>query len=51
MPEWHAQDQWTRMGLWDLEREQDVLERKACKPMMAALRKAVSAAEEKKGRP
>jgi hypothetical protein len=51
MPEWHAQDQWTRMGLWDLEREQDVLERKACKPMMAALRQAVSAAEEKKGRP
>jgi hypothetical protein len=51
MPEWHAQDQWTRMGLWDLEREQDVLERKACKPMMAALRKAVSVAEEKKGRP
>jgi hypothetical protein len=38
MPEWHAQDQWTRMGLWDLEREQDVLERKACGPMMAALR-------------
>lgn len=38
MPEWHARDQWTRMGLWDLEREQDVLERKACGPMMAALR-------------
>lgn len=38
MPEWHARDQWTRMGLWDLEREQDVLERKACGPMLAALR-------------
>jgi hypothetical protein len=38
MPEWHARDQWTRMGLWDLEREQDVLERKAFGPMMAALR-------------
>lgn len=39
MPEWHARDQWTRMGLWDLEREQDVLSRKACGPMMAALRR------------
>jgi hypothetical protein len=38
MPEWHARDQWSRMGLWDLEREQDVLQRKACAPMMAALR-------------
>ena len=38
MPEWHARDEWARMGLWDLEREQDVLERKACGPMMAALR-------------
>jgi hypothetical protein len=38
MPEWHAREQWTRMGLWDLEREQDVLERKACHSMMDALR-------------
>jgi beta-glucosidase/6-phospho-beta-glucosidase/beta-galactosidase len=38
MPEWHSRDQWTRMGLWDLEREQDVLERKACAPMVDALR-------------
>lgn len=37
MPEWHARDQWTRMGLWDLEREQDVLERRACQPMVEAL--------------
>jgi hypothetical protein len=41
MPEWHARDQWARMGLWDLEREQDVLERKACAPMMAALRDVI----------
>jgi hypothetical protein len=40
MPEWHAQDQWTRMGLWDLEREQQALERKACKPMLEALQAA-----------
>jgi len=38
MPEWHARDQWARMGLWDLEREQDVLERIAYGPMMTALR-------------
>jgi hypothetical protein len=38
MPEWHARDQWARMGLWDLEREQNVLKRKACDPMMTALR-------------
>jgi hypothetical protein len=40
MPEWHARDRWTRMGLWDLEREQDVLERKACGPVLDALRAA-----------
>jgi hypothetical protein len=40
MPEWHARDQWTRMGLWDLEREQDILQRKACEPMLEALRYA-----------
>jgi len=38
MPEWHARDQWTRMGLWDLEREQDRLERKIVTPMLDALR-------------
>jgi hypothetical protein len=37
MPEWHAREQWARMGLWDLEQEQDVLRRKACGPMMSAL--------------
>ena len=40
MPEWHARDQWARMGLWDLEREQQVLERKMCTPMLEALRAA-----------
>lgn len=40
MPEWHARDQWTHMGLWDLEREQDVLQRKAHGPMLDALRDA-----------
>lgn len=40
MPEWHARDQWTRMGLWDLEREQEMLQRKLCEPMMQALRNA-----------
>ncbi|HEY2772422.1 MAG TPA: glycoside hydrolase [Candidatus Binatia bacterium] len=38
MPEWHARHRWARLGLWDLEREQDVLARRACAPMMAALR-------------
>jgi hypothetical protein len=37
MPEWHARDQWARMGLWDLENEQNTLERKACVPMLEAL--------------
>jgi hypothetical protein len=37
MPEWHARDQWARMGLWDLEKEQNTLERKACVPMLEAL--------------
>jgi hypothetical protein len=40
MPEWHDRNQWARMGLWDLEREQNVLQRKTCAPMLAALRSA-----------
>ena len=40
MPEWHAREQWARMGLWDLEREQDRLERKIVEPMLEALRVA-----------
>ena len=43
MPEWHARDQWTQMGLWELEHEQDVLRRKVCLPMMNALRRAQQA--------
>ena len=38
MPEWHDRKQWTRMGLWDLEHEQDVLQRKACEPVLEAFR-------------
>lgn len=40
MPEWHARDQWTRMGLWDLEHEENALRRKVCAPMLEALRAA-----------
>jgi hypothetical protein len=40
MPEWHARDQWARLGLWDLELKQSILERKACTPMLEALRHA-----------
>ena len=40
MPEWHDRDRWTRMGLWDLEREGHVLRRKICSPMLEALRAA-----------
>ena len=40
MPEWHAREQWTRMGLWDLEREENVLHRKMCSSMLDALRAA-----------
>ena len=40
MPEWHAREQWARMGLWDLEHDQDVLLRKTCAPMLQALRAA-----------
>jgi hypothetical protein len=40
MPEWHDRDQWTRMGLWDLEHEQEILRRKVCLPMLRALRRA-----------
>ncbi|MEN3355937.1 MAG: hypothetical protein V7640_4095 [Betaproteobacteria bacterium] len=40
MPEWHAPGQWARMGLWDLEHDQDVLRRKTHAPMLQALRAA-----------
>jgi hypothetical protein len=37
MPEWHAQEEWTRMGLWDCHVEGDRLHRRLCEPMMEAL--------------
>ncbi len=40
MPEWHARDQWTRMGLWDLDHDDDQLQRRVCAPMLEALRAA-----------
>lgn len=45
MPEWHDREVWTRMGLWDLEHEQNVLRRKICAPMLDALRRAQLAAQ------
>lgn len=39
MPEWHAQSEWTHMGLWDLKNVDGVLERELCQPMMEALNK------------
>lgn len=38
MPEWHDREQWTRMGLWDLERDQHALMRVECRPMIEALK-------------
>jgi hypothetical protein len=49
MPEWHARDEWARMGLWDLEREQNALCRKACEPMLQALRHAQQKREHSSG--
>jgi beta-glucosidase/6-phospho-beta-glucosidase/beta-galactosidase len=40
MPEWHARDEWTRMGLWDLQRDQNGLCRNIYVPMLQALRAA-----------
>jgi hypothetical protein len=40
MPEWHARERWVRMGLWDLQRRGDRLERVPCQAMIAALRRA-----------
>ncbi|MDB6122422.1 MAG: hypothetical protein JWQ71_1415 [Pedosphaera sp.] len=40
MPEWHAREQWTPMGLWDLSEEQKTLHRKLYAPMFEALRNA-----------
>jgi len=40
MPEWHAQHEWTRMGLWDLEDHSASLRRVPCGPALAALRES-----------
>ncbi len=45
MPEWHAPDQWTRLGLWDLVPSGQTLERVAYTPMLEALREAQSRLE------
>jgi hypothetical protein len=37
MPEWHAREQWTHMGIWDLLPHETSLERVAHEPMIAAL--------------
>ncbi len=36
MPEWHAREQWARMGLWDLHRRGSTLVRVPCQEMIAA---------------
>ncbi|HEU4752432.1 MAG TPA: family 1 glycosylhydrolase [Armatimonadota bacterium] len=40
MPEWHAQHEWTRMGLWDCDHASPELRRVVCQPMLQALREA-----------
>jgi hypothetical protein len=40
MPEWHARQEWTQMGLWDLELRGGALERVIYAPMLDALRDA-----------
>jgi hypothetical protein len=40
MPEWHDQDKWTQMGLWELNECEEGLSRVICEPMLQALRKA-----------
>jgi hypothetical protein len=40
MPEWHAREEWVPMGLWDLVREEDILVRQLCEPMLLELRRA-----------
>jgi beta-glucosidase/6-phospho-beta-glucosidase/beta-galactosidase len=44
MPEWHAQDEWTRMGLWDLIPQSPTLARVPHEPAMAALRQVLHCA-------
>jgi len=39
MPEWHDQQRWTQMGLWEVDQCEGA-ERRVCEPMLEALRKA-----------
>jgi beta-glucosidase/6-phospho-beta-glucosidase/beta-galactosidase len=40
MPEWHARSEWSRMGLWDLVEEGEMLRRVACRKSLAAFKEA-----------
>jgi beta-glucosidase/6-phospho-beta-glucosidase/beta-galactosidase len=40
MPEWHAQDTWMLMGLWDILHKEPARRREVCLPMLEALKKA-----------
>ncbi len=41
MPEWHDQQRWTQMGLWEVQCQEGASgERKICESMLEALRKA-----------
>jgi hypothetical protein len=40
MPEWHARNEWTHMGLWDLVPQGGALQRVIYAPMLDALREA-----------
>jgi hypothetical protein len=47
MPEWHSRDQWTLMGLWDLEPEGDLLHRRPWSPALQALEAAQQAVRQR----
>jgi hypothetical protein len=40
MPEWHAPEEWVRMGLWDILHDHPALQRELCQPAWEALRQA-----------
>jgi hypothetical protein len=40
MPEWHEQDTWMSMGLWDCVPTNSSLSRELCMPMYEALQRA-----------
>jgi beta-glucosidase/6-phospho-beta-glucosidase/beta-galactosidase len=41
MPEWHSQEQWTRMGLWDVAQDESERLRTINRPMHKELRRAM----------